>query len=88
MLPVLILGFTLNYWITTSLADWLSYLLTDERVRAAMQAGSRSVTFVTILAAMASTLLALLPFIFRRQIFNMSRMSWKKLLKQIEMRSA
>lgn len=60
MLPVLILGFTLNYWITTSLADWLSYLLSDERVRAAMQAGSRSVTFVTILAALASTLLALL----------------------------
>jgi hypothetical protein len=29
MLPVLILGLTLNYWITTGLADWLSYLLSD-----------------------------------------------------------
>lgn len=59
LLPVLILGFTLNYWVTTSLADWLSYILTDVRVEAAMAAGTRSVTFVTILAAVGSIFLAL-----------------------------
>jgi hypothetical protein len=49
LLPVLILGFSLNYWITTGLSDWLSYILTDVRVQAAMAAGARSVFFVTIL---------------------------------------
>jgi len=60
LLPVLILGVTLNYWVTTGLADWLSYILTDVRVEAAMAAGSRSVTFVTILAALGSIFIALL----------------------------
>lgn len=43
VLPVLILGFVLNYWVRTGLSDWLSYLLDDSRVQIAMQAGSRSV---------------------------------------------
>lgn len=60
LLPVLILGLSLNYWIQTGLSDWLSYLLSDERVAVAMQAGSRSVLLVTFLAAVASILLALL----------------------------
>lgn len=60
MLPVLILGLSLNYWMTTGLSDWLSYLLTDVRVNAAMEAGRRSVTLVTVLAAAASILLAAL----------------------------
>ena len=58
-LPVVILGLTLNYWVTVSLSDWLSYILTDVRVEAAMQAGSRSVVFVTILAAIFSIFLSL-----------------------------
>ncbi|MEK7439297.1 MAG: histidine kinase [Chloroflexota bacterium] len=60
VLPVLILGFTLNYWVQTGLSDWLSYLLPDERVRVAMEAGSRSVLLVTALAAVASFLLTFL----------------------------
>lgn len=60
LLPVLILGITLNYWVTTGLSDWLSYILTDVRVEAAMSAGSRSVTFVTILGAVGSIFVALL----------------------------
>ncbi|MBI5054732.1 MAG: GAF domain-containing protein, partial [Chloroflexi bacterium] len=60
MLPVLILGFTLNYWVQTGLSDWLSYLLPDERVRVAMEAGSRSVLLVTALAAVTSILLTFL----------------------------
>lgn len=57
VIPVLILGLVLTYWIQTGLSDWLSYLMNDERVRVAMQAGSRSVVFVTIVAAVISVLL-------------------------------
>jgi signal transduction histidine kinase len=57
LLPVLILGFSLNYWIRTGLSDWLSWLLDSNRVRVAMQAGSRSVLLVTALAAIVSILL-------------------------------
>jgi len=51
LLPVVILGISLNYWVRLGLSDWLSYLLTDVRVDAAMAAGGRSVLFVTILGA-------------------------------------
>ncbi len=69
ILPVVILGVSLNYWITTGLSDWLSYILTDVRVRAAMGAGSRSVLFVTVIAAFLSLiLLALLVHILNRPI--------------------
>jgi signal transduction histidine kinase len=57
LLPVVILGLALNYWIQTGLSDWLSFLLTDERVQMAMQAGSRSVSLVTALSGVASFLL-------------------------------
>jgi len=57
ILPVVILGVSLNYWVTTGLSDWLSYILTDVRVEAAMAAGSRSVFFVTVLAAFLSVIL-------------------------------
>ncbi len=57
VLPVAILGLALNYWVQTGLSDWLSYLLTDERVQMAMEAGSRSVSLVTALSALASILL-------------------------------
>ncbi|MGD2155620.1 MAG: histidine kinase [Anaerolineales bacterium] len=59
LLPVVILGLSLNYWVRLGLSNWLSYLLTDVRVDAAMEAGSRSVFFVTILAAFLSIILSL-----------------------------
>ena len=69
ILPVIILGVSLNYWITTGLSDWLSYILTDVRVEAAMGAGSRSVLFVTVIAAFLSLiLLALLVHILNSPI--------------------
>ena len=69
ILPVIILGFSLNYWVITGLSNWLSYLLTDIRVEAAMSAGSRSVIFVTFLAAAFSVLiLTLLVHILTRPI--------------------
>ncbi|HSQ38692.1 MAG TPA: histidine kinase [Anaerolineales bacterium] len=60
LLPILILGFSLNYWITTGLSDWLSYILTDVRVQAAMSAGARSVFLVTVLGTIVSILFSLL----------------------------
>ena len=60
LLPVVILGLSLNYWVRLGLSDWLSFLLTDVRVDAAMAAGGRSVLFVTILAAFLSIVLSLL----------------------------
>ncbi len=60
LLPIIILGFSLNYWITTGLSDWLSYILADVRVQAAMSAGGRSVFLVTLLGAVASILFSLL----------------------------
>ena len=76
LLPVLILGFSLNYWITTGLSDWLSYILTDVRVEAAMNAGSRSVTLVTVLAAAASLILAsFLSFILTRPLLALRQMA-------------
>ena len=76
LLAVLILGFSLNYWVTTSLSDWLSYLLTDTRIEAAMRAGGRSVTLVTMLAAAASLVLAmLLTFILIRPLLDLRDMA-------------
>jgi signal transduction histidine kinase len=76
LLPVLILGFSLNYWVTSGLSDWLSYLLTDVRVEAAMAAGRRSVTLVTVLGAAASILLAtLLTFLLTRPLHELRKMA-------------
>jgi signal transduction histidine kinase len=67
VLPVLILGFTVNYWVVSGLSDWLSWLLTDVRVHAAMAAGSRSVIFVTVLSAIASGMLTFLMMLVLTQ---------------------
>jgi signal transduction histidine kinase len=76
LLPVIILGLSLNYWITTGLSDWLSYILTDVRVTAAMRAGSRSVILVTVLAAGASIILAsFLTFILTRPLLALRKMA-------------
>ena len=74
ILPVIILGFSLNYWITTGLSDWLSYILTDVRVEAAMDAGGRSVLFVTLIAAVVSiVLLMLLVYILTNPIDELKK---------------
>lgn len=78
ILPVLILGITLNFWVTSGLEDWLSYILTDVRVEAAMAAGSRSVTFVTVLAAFGSLFVALLfTHILTRPILELRKTAEK-----------
>jgi signal transduction histidine kinase len=76
MLPVLILGISLNYWVTASLSDWLSYILTDRRVEAAMQAGGRSIVLVTVLAAALSIILAaFLTFLLTRPLSALHEMA-------------
>ena len=76
LLPVLILGLSLNYWMTSGLSDWLSYLLSDVRVQAAMEAGRRSVTLVTVLGAAASILLAaVLTYLLTRPLRELRAMA-------------
>ncbi|MFW6068817.1 MAG: HAMP domain-containing protein, partial [Chloroflexota bacterium] len=76
LLPVIVLGLSLNYWVTTGLSDWLSYLLTDERVRAAMAAGGRSVLLVTFLAAVGSVILAgMLTHVVTRPLLALREMA-------------
>lgn len=76
LLPILILGFTLSYWITTGLSDWLSYILSDVRVQAAMAAGQRSVNLVTVLAAIVSIFFSLLlSYILSRPILFLKEMA-------------
>ncbi len=76
MLPVLILGLTLNYWITTGLSDWLSYFVMDQRVQAAMANGSRSVLLVTLLSAAGSIVFAyLLIFLLTRPLAELRQVA-------------
>lgn len=78
ILTVFILGFTLNIWVTNSLSDWLSYLLTDRRIEEAMRAGGRSVTLVTILAAVGSLVMAsLLTYLLTRPLLDLREMALK-----------
>lgn len=76
LLPILILGFTLNYWITTGLSDWLSYILSDARVQAAMESGGRSVVLVTVLSAIISIFFSLvLSYILSQPILSLKEMA-------------
>jgi len=76
VLTVLILGFSLNFWVTASLSDWLSYILTDARVEAAMRAGGRSVLLVTFLAAAGSLVMAsFLTFLLIRPLLDLRDMA-------------
>jgi signal transduction histidine kinase len=76
VLPIIILGLAINYWVTTGLSDWLSYILTDQRVQAAMAAGSRSVLLVTLLASLGSIALAfLLTFLLTRPLLELREMA-------------
>jgi signal transduction histidine kinase len=76
LLTVVTVGLTLNYWVTTSLADWLSYLLTDVRVEAAMRAGNRSILLITILAAAGSLIIAsFLTFLLTRPLVDLRDMA-------------
>lgn len=51
--PLLILGFTIAWWVSSQLGGWLSYLLSEQRVAQAMAVGMRSVFIITLFAALA-----------------------------------
>ncbi|MFO7540068.1 MAG: histidine kinase [Chloroflexota bacterium] len=88
LLPVIILGLSLNYWITTGLSDWLSYILTDVRVSAAMRAGGRSVLLVTFLAAASSIILAsFLTFVLTRPLLALRRMAQQVAAGHLDVRA-
>ncbi len=78
VIPILILSVALNYWITTGLSDWLGYLIPDESVAIAMQAGSRSVILVSIIAASGAILLTLmLMFLLTQPLLELKRTALK-----------
>jgi len=78
LLPILIMGFVLNYWIRTGLSDWLSYRLSGIQVDTAMEAGGRSVLFVTALTAIISILLTLLlMLVLTRPLLELLQVSKK-----------
>lgn len=54
----LVLGLAIAWWVHNSLGQWLSYLLTEDRVAQAMSAGTRGVIVVTALAAVGGLVLA------------------------------
>ncbi len=88
ILIVLILGFTLNFWVTTSLSDWLSYLLTDTRVEEAMRAGGRSVTLITVLAAAGSLVMgSLLTYLLVQPLLDLREMALKVAGGQLDARA-
>ncbi len=51
--PLLILGFTIAWWVSSQLGGWLSYLLSEDRVAQAMAVGMRSVVIITVFSALA-----------------------------------
>jgi signal transduction histidine kinase len=88
LIPVVILGLALDYWVTSSLSDWLSHLLIDVRVQAAMSAGRRSVTLVTILAATMSVFISLfLSHVLSLQILALREMAQKVASGQLDARA-
>lgn len=88
LLPVLVLGLALNYWVTTGLSDWLSYLLTDVRVEAAMRAGGRSVLLVTFLTATGTLALAwALTFILTRPLLAVRKMAQRVAAGELDTRA-
>jgi signal transduction histidine kinase len=71
--PLLILGFTIAWWVSSQLGGWLSYLLTEERVVQAMAVGMRSVFIITIFAAIAGLGIGLfLTWLLTRPILDMT----------------
>lgn len=78
LLPVLILGLAVNYWVRGSLSDWLTWILDADRVGAAMETGGRSVMMVTALATGLSLLISwLLMLILTEPILELKRVADK-----------
>lgn len=71
--PMVILGFTIAWWVSSQLGGWLSYLLTEERVAQAMAVGMRSVFIITIFSAVAGLGVgSLLTWFLTRPVIDMT----------------
>ncbi len=71
--PLLILGFTIAWWVSNQLGGWLSYLLSEERVAQAMAVGMRSVFIITLFAALAGLLIgSFLTWLLTRPLLEMA----------------
>ncbi len=74
--PLLILGFTMAWWVSSELGGWLSYLLSEERVEQAMLVGMRGVFIITVFAAFAGLVIAsLLIWVLTRPILHITRVA-------------
>jgi signal transduction histidine kinase len=88
LIPVVILGLALDYWVTSGLSNWLSHLIIDEQIRAAMEAGRRSVLIVTVLAAGFSIVISLLlSTIISHPILTLREMARKVVSGQLDARA-
>lgn len=73
---MIILGFTIAWWVSSQLGGWLSYLLSEERVAQAMSVGMRSVFIITIFSAVAGLGVGLLlTWFLTRPILDMTRVA-------------
>lgn len=76
VMPLLILGFTIAWWVSNQLGGWLSYLLSEARVAQAMSVGMRSVTIITIFSAVAGLGIGwFLTWILTRSILDMTQVA-------------
>ena len=74
--PLLILGFTIAWWVSSELGGWLSYLLSEERVAQAMAVGMRSVFLITIFSAIAGLGIGwFLTWLLTRPILEITRVA-------------
>lgn len=72
----LVLGLAIAWWVHTSLGQWLSYLLTEDRVALAMSAGTRGVFVITTVAAVAGLVLAwLLTWALTNPLLDLASLS-------------
>ncbi|QPC84473.1 HAMP domain-containing protein [Phototrophicus methaneseepsis] len=71
--PLLILGFTIAWWVSNQLGGWLSYLLSEARVEQAMSVGMRSVSIITVFSAVAGLCIGwFLTWVLTRSILDMT----------------
>lgn len=71
--PLIILGFTIAWWVSSQLGGWLSFLLSEERVAQAMAVGMRSVVIITLFSAVVGLLIgSFLTWVLTRPILAMT----------------
>lgn len=84
----LVVGLSIAWWVRTSLGQWLSYLLSEDKVVLAMDAGMRGVMVVTTIAAICGLLLAwLLTIVLTEPILDLAARARKVAQGDLSVRS-